>query len=290
MTHKKSCIATLLIVTALLVFVSIGHSEEQKPTPLDFDTMLMWATFRIGGPNSTGTAFLMGRPYHAEKDKFRYTLVTATHVLEGIKGEFANLYFRRHLEHGKWEILPMQLRIREGGNNLWVSHPKADVTAMYIGVPENALVTFIPMAMLADDDLLSKYNIHPGDLLNCLGYPLGVESNPGGFPILRSGKIASYPLLPTTNTISFLLDFRVFPGNSGGPVYISFTGDRIYDNAIHGTSFNFVMGLVSEEIRLTETRQQLYSYLKEETPLGLAKIIHASLIRETIALLPPPTP
>ena len=72
--------------------------------------------------------------------------------------------------------------------------------------------------MLANDDLLAKYNIHPGDVLDCLGYPFGFESPVGSFPILRSGKIASYPLLPTKGTQSFLLDFRVFPGNSGSPV------------------------------------------------------------------------
>ena len=53
-----------------------------------------------------------------------------------------------------------------------------------------------------------------------LGFPQGLSANPAGFPILRSGRVASYPLGPSTAFPTFLLDFRVFPGNSGGPVWL----------------------------------------------------------------------
>ena len=108
---------------------------------------------------------------------------------------------------------------------------------------------------------------------------------------MRSGKISSYPLLPTKQTKTFLLDLRVFPGNSGGPVYVSFTGERLMqkENAIMlGTSFKFIMGLVKGDIRLTETIKELYGIRQQEYPLGLAEIIHATFISETIELLPEP--
>lgn len=271
------------------------ESKKQTTSVPDFNTMLMLATFRLEGPssipgkNTLGTAFLVGRPHPTLQNRFRYTLVTAAHVLNEISGEVAIIYFRRQLEHGKWQVIPTPVRIRIGGKHLWVQHAEADVAAMYIGVPEKSDVTFIPTDVLADDALLTKYDIHPGDTLDCLGYPLGVESPAGRFPILRSGKIASYPLLPTKETKSFLLDFRVFQGNSGGPVYINFMGERLLGNAIQlGTGFHFLLGLVSQEVKFTEIRQQLYSSHKEETPLGLAKIIHASFIRETVTLLPSP--
>jgi hypothetical protein len=278
-----------VVLTTFLIAATPGQSQQKKPGALDFHTAVMMSTLRIEGKNSLGTVFIVGRPHPTEQKKLRYTLVTAAHVLKDIKSDFAILHLRRQLEDGRWQTMPTPIQIREGAKRLWVEHGQADVAAMYIGVPEQAIVSVIPLSILAEDDLLAKYQIHPGDLLDCLGYPLGVQSSEGGFPVLRSGKIASYPLLPTKNTKTFLLDFRVFPGNSGGPVYISFTGERIYGGAINmGTAFNFVMGLVSEEIRVTEKLKQLYSVREEQTPLGLAKIIHASLIRETIALLPPP--
>ena len=69
--------------------------------------------------------------------------------------------------------------------------------------------------LLADDEMLSLFEANPGEELTALGYPLGAESNSAGFAILRSGKIASYPLLPTEATQKFLFDFAIFPGNSG---------------------------------------------------------------------------
>ncbi len=294
MKHRRSYAVALVILITLLLSTP-AQSETQKSLPADFDTLLMMATLRIAGSSadgqgqSSGTVFIVGNPHPTEENKYRYTLVTAAHVLQKIKGDAAVLYFRRQLENGNWGAVPTPIKIREGGKPLWAQHGEADVAAMYIAVPELGRPVFIPISMLANDDLLAKYNVHPGDMLDILGYPFGFESPVGSFPILRSGKIASYPLLPTKTTLSFLLDFRVFPGNSGGPVYINFTGERFHDNAIAmGMSFRFIMGLVSEEIKATEQRKFQYSTHIQDTPLGLAKVIHASLIRETIALLPPP--
>jgi S1-C subfamily serine protease len=90
---------------------------------------------------------------------------------------------------------------------------------MYVRLPTTADIDFLPMTVLASDKELEELEIHPGDRLFSLGFPLGVEANEAGFPILRSGNIASFPLLPTSKTKTFLFDFAVFGGNSGGPVY-----------------------------------------------------------------------
>ena len=54
-----------------------------------------------------------------------------------------------------------------------------------------------------------------------LGFPRGLAANAAGFPILRSGRVASYPIAPAKIFPTFLLDFSVFPGNSGGPVFMT---------------------------------------------------------------------
>jgi len=174
---------------------------------------------------------------------------------------------------------------------LWIRHPSADIAAMYIGLPDDVFQSILPTTLLADDQVLKQYGLHPGDELNCLGYPLGAEGNPVGFPVLRSGKIASYPLLPTKETASFLMDFQVFGGNSGGPVYLAQTGGtRLIDGTTRlGVTFQVIIGLVSEEIMLTQQQRGLYEKSERQYPLKLAKVVHASLIRDTIELLPPPS-
>jgi hypothetical protein len=150
---------------------------------------------------------------------------------------------------------------------------------MYVPVPDGVIVGGgISTDKLADDAALRSYGIHPGDEVTCDGFPLA-EEGPSGFPILRTGRIASYPIFPSAETKTFLLDFPVFPGNSGGPAYIvygvrtnelgllvSYSGNRLR-----------IVGLVSKE-RIFANR----------IPLGIAEIVHATLISQTIAQLPPP--
>src|SRR5438876_10762205 len=109
----------------------------------------------------------------------------------------------------------------------------ADVAVMYVNLARGRTDPHhLDQPVADDDDMLSEFEVNPGEELICLGYPFGAESNTGGFPILRSGRIASYPLLPTESTKTFLFDFSIFPGNSGGPVYLS-SNNRTYGGRMH---------------------------------------------------------
>jgi len=280
-------VEVLLSVILAQVFSNVG-AQIAFSTPgaqWDIHTVLMRSTFKIAGKDSLGTAFVIGRPTPGEDKKSFFVLVTAAHVLRDIKEEQAVLFLRKK-QGDKFIKLPYPIQIRKGNQQLWKEHPKADVAVMYVTLPKEADVQLLPMSVLANNEQLERFEIHPGDVLSCLGYPFGAESNEAGFPILRSGQIASYPLTPTTEVQSFLFDFRVFGGNSGGPVYF-FANNRTYGGKTRmGETIQFIAGLVSqekfleEEIRsLTETRQAKY-------PLSLAVVIHAALIREAVELLP----
>ena len=160
---------------------------------------------------------------------------------------------------------------------------------MYIAIPSDDIISLLGSGVLADDKMLTDYEIKPGDELRCLGYPLGVKSNGAGFPVLRSGRIASYPLLPTDKTKSFLLDLRAFKGNSGGPVFFVERYRLVPGKFGQYTNYHFIMGLVSQEVLFTEQSVGQYSQENRQTQLGLAIVIHASLIKKTIEMLPPPT-
>jgi S1-C subfamily serine protease len=163
-------------------------------------------------------------------------IVTAAHVLNEMTGNSVTVIMRRKQGDSSWQEAPIEVPIRLEGRPLWVQHPRADVAAVYLPpVPDDLHTALVGTEFLASDEALAKIEIHPGDELNVLGYPLGF-SNPGGFAVLRSGKIASYPLIPTRNHPYFLLDFRVFKGNSGGPVYLVETS-RLYGGVMN-------MGLV----------------------------------------------
>jgi S1-C subfamily serine protease len=252
---------------------------------MDINTILMRSTFKIAGKGSVGTAFIIWRPVPKDTEKLFYVLVTADHVLRDIEGEQATLYLRKK-QRDEFVKLPFTLQIRRGNEPLWKKHPETDVAVMYVRLPKEADIQVLPMSLLATDDMLNQFEIHPGDTLSCLGYPYGAEANEAGFPILRSGQIASYPLTPTEQIQTFLFDFRVFSGNSGGPVYFV-QSNRSYGGSTRlGQTIQFFAGLVSQEKFLEEEVRSLTETRRTKHRLSIAVVVHAALILETIDLLP----
>jgi hypothetical protein len=277
-----------LIGTAIVLICAMRTLCAQSS--LELNTALMETTFRIQGQSgsgtTTGTGFILAVPLPNDPRNGQMVLVTAAHVLTAMTGDSIKLALRRKLASG-WQIVSVPVPIRENGHPTWVKHPAADVAAMYVNLPNDLKPkAAIPINLLVSDVDLNRLEIHPGDELNVLGYPLGYGNPVGDFPVLRSGKIASYPIVPMSENAYFLLDFRVFEGNSGGPVYFV-QSNRIYGGAAKIGTIQFVMGLVSEEISVTQQFQGLYENRAERYPLSLAKIVPAFYLTETLKLLPP---
>jgi hypothetical protein len=213
-------------------------AKDDAPHSPEINTTLMETTFEILGPSARqgeenqirfGTGFVMLRRTKPDSDIGQYVVVTAKHVFDDIKGEYATMKLRKRRTGGDAESFPFQLKVRDNNKNLYSTHPTADIAAIDVALPNDTIVVqrgadVISSDWLATDEFLESIAIHPGDELLCLGYPLGLAANDAGYPILRGGKIASYPLIPLKKANRILYDFQVQPGNSGGPVYFSFTG------------------------------------------------------------------
>jgi hypothetical protein len=141
------------------------------------------------------------------------------------------------------------------------------------------------MDLLATDRDLQKYRVHAGDVLACLGYPHRVEANEAGFPILRSGTVASFPLLPSRVTRTFLLSANVFEGDSGGPVFLA-DPKRLLPGKEKSEEVRLIVGLVTGQHFLDEEMKMVYGTTKIRHRLGLAIVVHAAFIREVIERLP----
>ena len=266
----------------LLVAMSVGVISLQKPVELN--SLMRDATFKIVGPAdlsnrtlvSTGTGFLVGHPVPNDPQRTYFVLVTAAHVLNGIQGDAAMLVLRVRGKDGKYARQEHQVKIRQGATTLWTQHPTEDVAVMYTNLPNDVSAQPVPEEFLAIDADFDKYEFHPGDEVFTVGYPYGLEANTLGFPILRSGRIASYPLSPAAELKTFKVDFSVFGGNSGGAIFINQLG-RQYGTSYHIDERVFrILGLVSNQVTMVATGERL----------NVAGIVYAQFIRETIALLP----
>lgn len=296
-------LAILLLAVAVVPFSFLSQTNaiaeviNPKPSiPPELNTILMESTFKIVGDNGVyGTVFVMGKPSPGSTEEWYSVLVTAAHVLEQITGDSATIFFRQK-GRDKVDKAPYRYQIRQDGKPLWVKHPKADVAAMYIRLPPDHGINGVSIKSLSNDQMLQDFEMYPGREIKVLGFPLGMESSSAGYPILRTGSIASFPLVPADREKTFLVDFRVFEGNSGGPVYFfdpywykRESEDIEFDKRhilMAGLGVGFILGLVSDHVSVTETTQSYLQEVKQKYPISLAKVVHGALIKETIDLLP----
>lgn len=196
-------------------------------------------------------------------------LITARHVFNDMKGQEARVGYRTANADGSWSYTPRTLKIRDAsGAPLWTSHPERDVAAIRLKAPPEFARAAIPIGYLATDDDIASNRIAPGAELFVLGFPKGLSANNAGFPILRSGRVASYPVSPSASP-TFLLDFAVFQGNSGGPVFAT----PGLQPASIGVARPMIAGILTQQVELANER------------LEIGVVTHARYIAETVDLL-----
>ncbi|MDM7915725.1 MAG: serine protease [Candidatus Eisenbacteria bacterium] len=266
---------------------AVSAATQANP---DWNTLLMRCTFKIEGDGAQrivyGTAFVLRDPIPGDPTGFRNVLVTARHVLASMVGNDAILYMRAAGPAGSEMKIRHHVPIRRDGQPLWVGHPdpNVDVAALVIPLPLDADVPIVTTDALATDDALATFGIHPGDELFCLGYPYGTEANEAGYPILRSGKISSYPIVPTSRYGSFLYDFAVYPGNSGGPAYFVQSDRALPDGTRSTQPIAFIAGVVvGERVKIEDAKTSGES--EAVSTLGLARVVPSTFVRETIRRL-----
>lgn len=240
-------------------------------------TNAILATFRLEHPKTKGTAFLISRPSETGEGGQELLLVTAAHAFERMDGDEATLVLRKRNSDSTWTALPMKIRIREEGKAAWQQHPKCDVAVLRIVTPKDAKIDPLPFDSLATSEDWKTHPPEPGSLVRCVGFPHAAQFKPStaGFPLARLGCIASYPLLPFERHPTFLVDYNVFEGDSGGLVYL-----EAKDGAAK------IIGLVHGQHFLDERYKLVYQEGMIRKRLGLAIIVSSQAILETIAALP----
>ena len=235
----------------------------------DLTIELINATVQVEQPNGAGgrivgTGFLVDAP--TPDGRPRTVLVTANHLFEQMPNDEARIGWRFANSEGSWRYAPGPLTIRDKGAPLWTRHPRFDVAVIAVRAPETFARAAIPLSWLAEERSFEEWGVGPGDEMMTVGYPLGQSSNRAGFPILRTGRVASYPTTPIKEFPTFLLDITVLAGNSGGPVFMSRHSER-RPGTEHGVG-NFIVGVLTKQLELE-----------------IGVVTHAVYVREAIRLL-----
>jgi hypothetical protein len=270
----------------LWTFLALTAPGVARGQAADFDTRLMLSTVKLASPASAGTAFVLSRPAPGEGAAVQYLLVTAEHMLEHVRGDATTVIFHKRKADGGYAKVPLKVPVRRDGKLLWTRHPTADVAVLPVTPPDDARPPGVGVDLLASDADLARLDVHPGDALRCVGYPHPnqFESGAAGFAVVRAGCVASFPLFPTAKTRTFLGEFNVFEGDSGAAVYLAAERYRA-GTAGAQASAGLILGLVSGQHFLDEEFRMVYQSGKFRHRMGMAIVVHASAVKETIERL-----
>ena len=232
----------------------------------DLTVTLIKATVQIDQPISdakrmVGTGFLVSVPTPGGAPQV--VLVTAAHVFEKMPAPDVRIGWRVPGAKGNWAYMPSNITIRSKEGAVYTQHPTQDIAVIPVKVPESIKDQVIPESMLADDTTFDVQHVSAGDEMMTLGYPHGLSANIAGFPILRAGRLASYPVSPSTGYPTFLIDLTAVPGNSGGPVFIK----------TNSKSGGFVAGVLIKQVE------------DENQRLELGVVTDAVFVRQTIDMM-----
>lgn len=269
MNRLTCCAIAATISTLALIHQSVASADDDVMQVLS-------ATYKVVNSSSTATAFIVDRK--TESGESELILLTAAHVIEAMSGDKCKIVLRKRTDDGGYKRVESTIEIRERGHQLWVKHPKADVAAMRIQLPPDHEVKPLPFHRILDTSQCDNCEIQLGEEAWIFTYPNQLESSSSGFPVLRSGSVASFPLRATEKTRSFMVDYTASAGDSGGPVFV-----RRRD--IKGKSQPYIVGLVHGQHRETVKSKTPNEERIVHRPMGLSIVVHAKFIRETVDLI-----
>jgi hypothetical protein len=267
---RRVRVLVILVAFASCILLANAHTTFATDDPIE---RTMSATLRVLVGGQSATAFLVQLDPVEEGGSPRLVLVTAAHAFDSPDRLECKLVLRHRQEDGSYERSEFPVALRRDGEALWKKHPEHDVAALPIELPEGAEAVPFSLDQIADEQALTEKKVHVGQEVWVPCYPAGLEGNPAGWPVLRNGSIASYPLVPVSWAKLLAVDMTVFGGDSGAPV-VAIVNDQ-----------PLISGMVIGMHRQTDKSTLPYEEKIMHTPMGVAIAVQAPFIRQTIDLL-----
>lgn len=250
--------------------VAIGAKADDAP-----DSDIQWI----------GTGFIYGANADASGSKLYPFLVTNQHVLEGA-GTFAVKMNRRDGQPAN--AYPFSL---ESVRHNITTHPDGlDVVVLRIPADvwnvDQAATSVIPESQSLSRESALEIGMSEGDGVFAIGFPMGLVGYEDQIvPIVRQGCLARVQDWLSGRSRNILIDTNIFPGNSGGPVFLRPTTVAIDGTKANSTSY--LIGMASgyipyREMATSSQTNRIRAVFEENS--GIAEIVPSDVIMETIQI------
>lgn len=261
-TGRRTPITAVLITVVSSVLATAAWAEPAVEA--------LRATVRLTDGQNGGTGFIVASD--KKEGTNQLLLVTAAHVLKKMSSPTCTLVLRACSEKGEFVRKEMPLTLRDGEKPRWVNHPEMDVAVMAVTLSKEIALQPFGAEQIATSAFAEDGRLHVGQDVFIPCFPAKTEANAAGWPILRKGMVATYPLHPLNKAKTFFVDYSHFGGDSGSPVVGWIDKKPIV--------VGLVISMQRQEDRVTTPFEEKTVYM----PLGLAVTVQAPFIRETIAL------
>ena len=183
----------------------------------NFTEKVMESTYPIASENAMGTGFIVALKDPKVPQHYTPVVITTGHFLKTTSKKGAAIPLRLYDKNGQLWLFLIANRPPPHCQHWYVRHPDLDIAAFELTAPPS-LPRDSFLQILEKHDLSTKEAPPVGAEVCFAGFPDGIPSSDGMFPILRSGKVASVDQ-EIFDTRQFLINGDVFPGDSGSPVF-----------------------------------------------------------------------
>ncbi|WP_113671911.1 S1 family peptidase [Vallitalea guaymasensis] len=257
---------------------------------------LLFTVVRLEGKTTNGTSVGTGFLYEY---KNRLFLVTNKHVVNGVLDGYYTMMRADTTEEFWNPIIGQGVKFNFKASD-FIGHPdtKVDVAVANIslkvgeakeeGNPVYCLR--VDNSIIPTEEQVEKF-ISPLEEIIFIGYPNGIWDFQNLLPIIRKGITATPYYYDFLGEKKFLIDASVFPGSSGSPVFIYYSGgypDKM-GNLYDGNRI-FFLGIVAQTYQKDEEGEIHIKKLPVvEIPVAISKqmidlgiVFKASTIIETM--------
>lgn len=257
---------------------------------------LLFTVVRLEGKTSVGTSVGTGFLFQY---KNRVFLVTNKHVVNGaIQGKYTMLQANTTSE--QWEPIIGQGVAFDFLVTDFIGHPDpnidvavANISARLNKAKEDGNPVYclrVESDIIPTPEQIDKF-ISPLEEIVFIGYPNGIWDYKNLLPIIRKGITATPYYYDFLGEKKFLIDASVFPGSSGSPVFIYYSGgypDK--EGNLYAGNRIFFLGIIAQTYhRQEEGEIQVRNIPTVDVPVAVSRqmidlgiVIKATAIIETM--------